>query len=718
MADNIAKMRAALNDGTSVTVQGISPEQLSAMQTATNYANANYPQTEKQTSLLQNVPSLDDISNFIQNFPVEAQRFLTNPQAFTQAITGKNPLPEETGFAASFTGLPEKNPNSLFTPEGMAYSKGYETGEPYGIAGMALPLVSSALKPTSKMLAEMANEQIMNTGNIKLAGLPEIPIANFAVKPSGGNWATNRLDMVVDPLKISVPKINPTKNITQEASNFIRQTYPHVDQGYNQYFASTGKHSMDYSKDFWSWIEQNYPKEFDALVKGTTPNQSLNKWIDSKLKKYIRNDLATPNDPARELADQGISHISNLEDRYTGLSNMMKAFREKQGFNPLGYSKTNMGHVWENLADGYVFPQSIKDYIGDMPATANKNPWMTDLYMKDPTAKINEIAMDARVGLGFQHLVDELHNSIHFNSDLPQHLRLKPEALDRVTVPQAIQHVAKVNSWRAEQMAKASKESLKDFPIVQESPDGYNIHELKLPEEIPANWKQNWENGEWISPEGKISHKDPRYEILDKALKNEGKQMGHCVGGYTEDVARGDSRIFTLRDPKGGAHVTIEAIPKLYNWDEIPQEVKDASYAAVPPHIYSSSQPAYEIREAYIRKWMEANPKLQIEQIKGKSNGPVAQKYRSYIENFLNKQGNQLSQVKDLENVGLADLKSFEKNPNWSHYATHAIKPGELEALGFEFPDALMLKLKELFPSQRFVSLEEIRAALNLPPVK
>ena len=226
MADDIAKMRAALNDGSSVTVQGISPEQLATMQAATKYANTNYSQPEKQTSILPNIPSLDDISNFVQNFPVEAQRFLTNPQAFTQAVTGKNPLPEETGFAASFTGLPEKNPNSLFTPEGMAYSKGYETGEPYGIAAMAAPMIGSALKPTSKMLAEMANEQIMNTGNIKLAGLPEIPIANFAVKPSGGNWG--RLDMAVDPLRLSA---------------------------------------------------------------GDTPmSQSINNWIESKLKKYIRND--------------------------------------------------------------------------------------------------------------------------------------------------------------------------------------------------------------------------------------------------------------------------------------------------------------------------------------------------------------------------------------------------------------------------------------------
>jgi hypothetical protein len=495
----------------------------------------------------------------------------------------------------------------------------------------------------------------METGGIKLPGMPEIPVVNYAVKPSGGNWADNRVNSVIDPLKFSIAN--------------------------------------------------------------TPSSQAINNWIESKLKKYVRNDLATPTDPLRELADQGITHLKTLNVNNPFIPTYITNQRIRQGFAPEGYSKTPMGKAWEAKTDDQIYPTNIKTFIGDYPATANKNPYMNDLLVKDPTAKINELSSGTPIELGFDHLVDELNNSINKYSDIPQHLRLKPETLDRITVPQAVQHVAKINSWRAEQMAKASKESLNDFPIVHEGGNGYNIHELKLPEEIPANWRQN-DNGEWVSPSGDITTKDPRYEMLDKALKNEGQQMGHCVGGYTPDVARGDSRIFTLRDPKGGAHVTIEAVPKQYFWEDIPESVKDAAQNAIPPHIYPNSQPAVDIQKAYLENWTKNNPKLVIEQIKGKANGAVSEKYRGDVQNFLNSNSEQFKQVKDLENVGLADLKTFEKNPNWSHYATHALKPGELDALGFEFPDALMLKLKELFPSQRFVSLEEIRAALNLPPVK
>jgi hypothetical protein len=42
------------------------------------------------------------------------------------------------------------------------------------------------------------------------------------------------------------------------------------------------------------------------------------------------------------------------------------------------------------------------------------------------------------------------------------------------------------------------------------------------------------------------------------ALKTEGSQMGHCVGGYWNRVKTGDTRIVSLRDADGYPHVTIE----------------------------------------------------------------------------------------------------------------------------------------------------------------
>jgi hypothetical protein len=43
-----------------------------------------------------------------------------------------------------------------------------------------------------------------------------------------------------------------------------------------------------------------------------------------------------------------------------------------------------------------------------------------------------------------------------------------------------------------------------------------------------------------------------------QALRTEGSEMGHCVGGYWSRVKGGDTRIISLRDRDGHPHVTIE----------------------------------------------------------------------------------------------------------------------------------------------------------------
>lgn len=101
------------------------------------------------------------------NIPTEAQRFITNPQAF-MGLLGRNELPRETGFAAGATGLPPKNvePGGVLNPKAEPYTKGYEQGEPFSYAAMALPMV----KPTAKALApkagEMAEDYLRSIGGI------------------------------------------------------------------------------------------------------------------------------------------------------------------------------------------------------------------------------------------------------------------------------------------------------------------------------------------------------------------------------------------------------------------------------------------------------------------------------------------------------------------------------------------------------------------------
>jgi hypothetical protein len=97
------------------------------------------------------------------NLPTEAQRFVTNPQAFIQLLTGKNALPRETGFAAGATGLPAQQ-GTVLDPNYQAYMQGYEQGEPVSYAAMATPAVMPVAKALAPKAGQMAENYMVNQG--------------------------------------------------------------------------------------------------------------------------------------------------------------------------------------------------------------------------------------------------------------------------------------------------------------------------------------------------------------------------------------------------------------------------------------------------------------------------------------------------------------------------------------------------------------------------
>jgi hypothetical protein len=126
------------------------------------------------------------------NLPSEAQRFITNPQAFTQLLTGKNPMPRETGFAAGATGLPAQE-MSVLDPNQAPYMQGYTQGEPIGYAGMAAPFAAPAAVATAKALApklgQVTENYMVRQGMIQpltaYHGTPHTIQGNFDINKVG-----------------------------------------------------------------------------------------------------------------------------------------------------------------------------------------------------------------------------------------------------------------------------------------------------------------------------------------------------------------------------------------------------------------------------------------------------------------------------------------------------------------------------------------------------
>jgi hypothetical protein len=681
MADNIAKMRAALNDGTSVTVQGISPEQLSAMQTATNYANANYPQTEKQTSILANVPSLDDISNFVQNFPVEAQRFLTNPQVFTQAITGKNPLPEETGFAASFTGLPEKNPNSLFTPEGMAYSKGYETGEPYGIAAQFTPAVGTFAKPTAKMLAEMANKQIMETGGIKLPGMPEIPVVNYAVKPKGGNNPLNlggtgdkqgvigeylQKNTFNDPIEAWVSLLPDNKR--SDFRDFASKWFSTYGKGLLPSDALLDNNTVTNlkSKELLQEASEKFVEKLneERIKQGLQPIPNVsnvkkilphfNNWVsEGPYKTYITSQFGTglPTDPVLKAVEKyNLPLRANNEIASAYTNDAAESIREralrllqeaskapyKANIDPEIYKNvgkqtatTPEGMFYENASDAMVWPRHATPMLPSLPYES-KLPMGTPIY---DLSSVN--IYDKKTGL--PEIRKEILHSLS-RGEIPI------ENLKNVSVERIAEQILQRKHAEQIELGK-SKQAYEDWVKTQHSQVPIESPMLGTPPAVFAD-------GSKMALFDEVYAKN-NPDMFLRQLSIDTKDLDHCVahcghntandykryapavephtgvmptGGdpnigmnYPNSVKRGQSIIGSLRDPNGHAQATMEINP------------------AFGSRNYS---------------------KFKIPQIMGLKDSSVNPQYQPYIKSWLNQQQNKIDFVG--QDHGLKNISSFD----------------------------------------------------------
>jgi hypothetical protein len=158
-------------------------------------------------------------SDTLVNLPTEAQRFFTNPQAFTQAITGKNLLPKETGFVAGATGLPAKNPaqGGVLNPAATPYQEGYEQGEPVAIASMAVPGYVGALRAGAPK-AYNALENYM----VKSGGMSNI------VPPNVANAMGMSTTLPKDDIFTQAVSNTPNARITDEGLylNLMRKQKP------------------------------------------------------------------------------------------------------------------------------------------------------------------------------------------------------------------------------------------------------------------------------------------------------------------------------------------------------------------------------------------------------------------------------------------------------------------------------------------------------------
>lgn len=491
------------------------------------------------------------------------------------------------------------------------------------------------------------------------------------------------------------------------------------------------------------------PEYFDLIGDPAREGRAgaVGDWGRKQLKNYLRKDIGSPTDPLLQVEKEYpnlhlpedqmwnpqealrqrrmLSNSANREvDHYLNRHNELSGGAE---LTPWGYHSDQQlqaidpQEYLDELAMGMYQPG---DEIGDHLKWLTKAPSDTKIWgLVDPHTD----------DLGFGHVLDYLEaatkpsealkmygstaemrrvgNGLATRRDLLQQadlidagLALEPASLSRLSVADAVRKTAQWN------------ELLKNAGVAGD-PD--------LARGIVRTHKEYPEEGmKWVelgAPEKKLEDFGPEHFIHDLAknkpeslaqmLKNEGKMdlrmglnaegkaMGHCVGGYCDEVANRGTKIYSLRDKNGNPHVTVEVRPGMLTSAQL-DPVREAVWPKFGKGPYMS--PGDNIAAQYSDaaradpsvgaltplEWAAKQHNIpfpekgqEIVQIKGKQNAAPVEKYLPYVQDFV--KGGKWGRVGDLRNTGLMSREEFVRSGSFS-----PSKVG-LEKRGIDYNDYL-----------------------------
>lgn len=286
------------------------------------------------------------------------------------------------------------------------------------------------------------------------------------------------------------------------------------------YLAGQVEKALAETKTKIPWTEQQL-SEMPQVAKAHEKDLAINKFIETKLTKYVKNDMATERDPLRLQADKwateqqpkllaekdaqiakakadmekaqrerGVdpemltrsrARILELEKERefiaarTGLhytppqtpelyQGGVNFARQSRGFPSTAVARSEAGKLWEDLSDRFFMTRSSVEDV------TSPNYFMRDTDAKRILAEnpwLSQVPPETQVQMlnrgisqqdtGFKHMTDELRNALNPESGLPPSLQISPKDLEKMSVPQVADLVDRINAHRAVQKAEADK---------------------------------------------------------------------------------------------------------------------------------------------------------------------------------------------------------------------------------------------------------------------
>ena len=379
---------------------------------------------------------------------------------------------------------------------------------------------------------------------------------------------------------------------------------------------------------------------FESINSGTAPKDphavALNNWVDTKVKKYLRNQAGTESDPILKTIDSGVEYNFSPVD---GNSKYHINNRRKYAGKPEeGMAKSDLGKDWEYRIDSIFKPskaQDIKDILNnrtisgiasdkkeyqnaadrynasilrmehDLPIHNASDLEALKLIHQIPDENVYSLYSDGDITrkLGLNHVSDILYEDLDAG-------RLTLEQLNQMSIEKAIRRTAEYDAQKAKEMANAEADRIKGLPVHKEYNDNYKWIELKHP---------------------------TNDNITKEALESEGNQMGHCVGSsnhYYTDVINGDTKIISLRDANNKPHVTLELNRKPLSFGDVANVMGQQNASALLDQIHASNGTTKDFANAAREIYPELDS-YDIKQVKGKENQKPISRYQPYISDFI-----------------------------------------------------------------------------------
>jgi len=480
----------------------------------------------------------------------------------------------------------------------------------------------------AKSLPAPTGEQMMNMfqpGHVGgLAGV---------IKPTGGNWLNNSVEnslkTLLDERGIRPDKLKELKADLAEISALPNAAKKH-----------------DYV------IRQIK----DEIENSRIPN-ALNNWVERNLTNYVKKQMATPDDPVRKLAEEGITHMPANEIDYANafMPESLAVKRMVAGFDPSDVGASNAAKGWERITDEmlnvgtagqHTRPLTPTEIRQGYKSTVEDNPWLTKLDPATPIYYPENMSSLSR-DLGFDHIMDVLREDVASG-------RIRPEQLNKVSMEQAVRRAYEYDQELAAKMNAERAAKREGLPVHKEYPEGYKWIELNKPGSFASEsdamghsvrgYEPPVGHPDWVEGSGKMGH------------------SGYGHGGW-EGIKSGKAKVYSLVDAKGEPHVTIETKTKgVLDDNDFGQndtrivegrgEFGERGYKTSDNQFFESYADAVD-HEKMIQTPTaeELKQPSSITQIKGKSNAAPKEEYLPYVQDFV-KSGN-WSDVGDPQNAGL-----------------------------------------------------------------